>query len=95
MRFDATECGKRIQELRKSHGFTQEQLAEKLCITCKHLQKIETGRTTGSTGLLIDIAIIMDVSMDYLLLGRGYSQKQVKQRLQETIKMLQLLEQAL
>ena len=95
MRFDASECGKRIQELRKSNSLTQEQLAEKLCITCKHLQKIETGRTTGSTGLLIDIAMIMDVSMDYLLLGKGYPQKKVKQQLQETIEMLRLLEQAL
>lgn len=95
MRFDASECGKRIQELRKSNSLTQEQLAEKLCITCKHLQKIETGRTTGSTGLLIDIAMIMDVSMDYLLLGKGYPQQKIKQQLRETIESLQLLERAL
>ena len=95
MRFDATGCGKRIQELRKSHGLTQEQLAEKLCITCKHLQKIEAGRAMGSTELLIDFAILMDVSLDYLLLGKGYPQKKVKQHLRETIQMLRALEQAL
>ena len=30
MRHDLKECGKRIQQLRKDRGLTQEQLAEKL-----------------------------------------------------------------
>ena len=95
MRFDVTACGKRIQELRKSHGLTQEQLAEKLRVTCKYIQRIEAGRAMGSIELLIDIALLFDVSTDYLLLGRERQQKAVKQHLQETILLLQALEQAL
>lgn len=95
MRFNASECGKRIQDLRKIHSLTQEQLADKLRITCKYVQRIEAGRALGSIELLVDIAMLFNVSMDYLLLGKGYSQKKVKDHLQKTIKLLQSLEQAL
>lgn len=95
MSFDVIGCGKRIQELRKSRGLTQEQLAEKLCVTCKYVQRIEAGRAMGSIDLLIDTATFFSVSMDYLLLGKGYPQKKVKEHLQETIKLLQSLEHAL
>ena len=36
--------GKRIAELRKSLGISQEELAEKLDISQKSLSKIETGK---------------------------------------------------
>lgn len=75
MRFDVTACGKRIQELRKSQGFTQEQLAEKLRVTCKYIQRIEAGRAMGSIELLIDISVFFNVSTDYLLLGKEHQQK--------------------
>ena len=93
MRFDVTACGKRIQELRKSHSLTQDQLAEKLRVTCKYIQRIEAGRALGSIELLIDIAAFFNVSTDYLLLGKEHQQKVVKRQLQETILLLQSLEQ--
>ena len=37
------ECGKRIRQLRKEHGITQEQLAAKLNIGERHMRKIEMG----------------------------------------------------
>ena len=50
--YDIVETGKRIQKLRKEHGDTQEQLAEKLNITPNHLGKIETGKRGASIELL-------------------------------------------
>ena len=95
MRFNASECGKRIQDLRKIHSLTQEQLADKLRITCKYVQRIEAGRAMGSIELLIDISVFFNVSTDYLLLGKEHQQKVVKRHLQETILLLQSLEQVL
>ena len=36
--------GKRIKELRKAKGFTQDYLAEKLNIETRQLSKLETGK---------------------------------------------------
>ena len=49
----------------------------------------------GSIELLIDIAAFFNVSTDYLLLGKEHQQKVVKRQLQETILLLQSLEQVL
>ena len=43
MRHDLKECGKRIQQLRKERGLTQEQLAEKLNVSQNTIAKIEAG----------------------------------------------------
>ena len=46
MRYDLKECGKRIQQLRKERGLTQEQLAEKLNVSQNTIVKIESGLRT-------------------------------------------------
>ncbi len=44
MYFDSYITGKRIQQLRKTKGLTQEQFAAKLNISDRHLGKIERGK---------------------------------------------------
>ena len=34
-----------------------------------HLRRLETGRSTGSVDLVIEIAAFFNISVDYLLLG--------------------------
>ena len=70
MYYDQKESGARIQKLRKLHGLTQEQLAEKLNISVNYLGKLETGNYGGSIDLLIEIAETFGVTLDYLILGK-------------------------
>ena len=67
MLFDSKVFGTRIKEVREDRKLTQEQLAEMLNVTTKHLSKIETGLRGPSVQLLISLAEKLDVSADYLL----------------------------
>ena len=69
MYYDQKESGKRIAELRKEKGLTQDQLAEKLNISTSNLGKLERGLQSFSIDLLIEIGFFFGVSTDYLLLG--------------------------
>ena len=46
--------GKRIKELRKQKGYTQDYLAEKLKIEPRQLSKLETGKHYPSFETIID-----------------------------------------
>ena len=70
MYYDIYEIGKRIKNLRKAKGLTQEQLAEKLNITTDYLGKIETGKRSCSLDILIEIVLYFNVSLDHLVLGK-------------------------
>lgn len=70
MYYDTIETGKRIQKLRKEKRLTQEQLAEKINIGERHLQKLESGERGGSVDTLVEIALFFHVSLDFLILGK-------------------------
>lgn len=53
--------GKRIKELRKNKGITQEALSEKAGIDSKHLSRIECGVNFPSLDLLSKIATILEI----------------------------------
>lgn len=61
--------GKRISELRKKNGMTQEQLAEALGTTRQSVSKWESEKTSPDIDSVIRMGTLFDVSMDYLLLG--------------------------
>ena len=67
--FDSYITGKRIQQLRKTKGLTQEQFAVKLNISDRHLGKIERGEGTASIDLLVEVAISLNTTLDFLILG--------------------------
>ena len=56
-----------IQELRKSSGLTQLQLAEKLNYSDKAVSKWESGASIPDVGVLLSIANLFGVTVDYLL----------------------------
>lgn len=62
--------GTKIAVLRKLHGLTQEQLAEKLDISIKHCSSVERGLSCFSLEKLIEISDLFDVSLDYLIKER-------------------------
>lgn len=70
--FTATELlsffSKRIRLFRKKIGITQEQAAETLGITAKHISELERGITAPSLDLLVRIASFYGVPPSELLL---------------------------
>ena len=63
--------GKNIAELRKSKGWTQAMLAEKLNISDKAVSKWESGFGYPEITLLPKLAEIFEVSIDYLMTGKS------------------------
>lgn len=59
--------GERLRELRCEKGLTQKQLAEKLNISQKSLNKYEGESLDLSTELIVRICRYFQVSADYLL----------------------------
>ena len=57
------DVGLRVRELRAEHGFTQEQLAERLKVTARWLQSVEAGKENLTLGTLVRIANALKVPM--------------------------------
>lgn len=75
MKFDQKTFGQRIRILRQKRGLTQAQMAAALHINIDHLGRIELGKRGVSIDLLLDIATMLNVSMDYLATGADHSSK--------------------
>lgn len=67
MYYDIVESGKRIKEMRKNKGMTQEELAERLGMSREAIARIETGKNGTSVDGIISIAQVFDVSTDTVL----------------------------
>ncbi len=76
MYFDSYATGKRIQQLRKASGMTQEELAIKLNISDRHLRRIERGEEAPSIDLFVEIKTIFNSTLDYLILGKTPSEQE-------------------
>ncbi len=64
------EMGQRIADLRRSHKMTQEQLAELLDVSTKHISHVERGCTNLSLNTLIKLCSIFNCTLDYIVFGR-------------------------
>lgn len=64
---DYYKIGQQIRKIRKAHGLSQEELAEKIDISTTHMSHIETGNTKLSLPVLVDIAAALEVRTDDLL----------------------------
>ena len=82
--------GKRFAELRKEHGLTQVQLADKLGVSQQTLAHYEVGRLRIAVSTLQEAAKILDVSLDELVTAA--SKKAAKGKRGPTPKLQQQLE---
>ena len=64
---DYYKIGQQIRKMRKAHGLSQEELAEKVTISTTHMSHIDTGSTKLSLQVLVDIAAALEVCTDDLL----------------------------
>ena len=62
---------KQIRILRMKAGMSQLQLAEKLNVSSSAVGMYEQGRRIPSVDIMIMMAQIFDVSLDYLIIGAG------------------------
>lgn len=95
MYYDPKECGNRIRKQIKVCGYTQEQFANKLNIAVQHLRNILAGTRGASIDLIVEIAAILDVSIDYLLTGYEHHSVDSKNRILEVVKELSSIAQSL
>ncbi len=58
--------GKNIKNIRKTKGFTQEYLAEKISVHPAYIGKIEGGKSNPSTLLLFKLSRALDVKIPIL-----------------------------
>jgi len=63
---DIKDFGKRLAKVRKERGYTQEKLAEALGVHWNTIAKIESGMRKPSIELLVKIAELLNISIDYL-----------------------------
>ena len=61
--------GRQIAVLRKSKGLTQSELGERLNISFQAVSKWERGETLPDTPLLVSLAIVLETTVDNLLMG--------------------------
>lgn len=66
-----TPMGRRLRDLRKAKGWSQEKLAEKSGISIKAIQTAERSTHDPSLFSVICIADALGCSLDYLVLGKG------------------------
>lgn len=66
---DATKVGRQIADLRKVKGLTQSQLGERLNISFQAVSKWERGETLPDVGILLDLAKVLETTVDHILNG--------------------------
>lgn len=85
MYFNQAEFGKRVAELRKINGMTQEDLAEKVGVNKLHISRMERGVSACSIDLLLEMAEALQASTDYLLTGKNPEQEITRTQLKSVI----------
>ena len=66
---DLSMVGSRIGILRRGKGLTQSELGDRLGVSYQAVSKWERGETLPDTALLVDLADILETSVDSLLRG--------------------------
>lgn len=74
-----------ISELRKAHGYTQFELAEKLNYSDKSVSKWERGDSVPDVAVLKEIADLFGVSLDYMVESEHKIKNEPKQKIKDKI----------
>lgn len=93
--YDLAACGRRIRQLRKTYGYTQEGLADLLGIDRSYLSRIEAGTKGCSVDLFIALADVFHTSLDHLILGADPQEGTLKDEVHALIGKLVQLEKQL
>jgi len=83
---ELTQIGKFIAELRKEHGFTQEQLGDKIGVTNKTVSRWETGTYLPPVDVLLTMSELFGVSIHESLSGKRLSKEEYIETAEENLK---------
>lgn len=81
MEINYKKLGLKIKEKRKNLGYTQESLSEKIDLSVSHLSHIENGSAKVSLHAIVNIASILNLSLDELFsidLGNNFISENIK-----------------
>lgn len=70
MNYNIKESGKRLKELRERKGYTQESFAKEIGISHRTYSGIESGAHSTSIDTFVEIAQVLETSLDYIILGK-------------------------
>ena len=84
---DTIKVGAFLKELRKGHGLSQEQLADKFNVSSRSVSRWENGNTMPDISIMIELADFYDVDIRDLLRGERKSEK-MEENLKETLKIV-------
>lgn len=62
--------GERIKKLREEKGYTQESFAKEISISHRTYSGIESGAHSTSIDTFVEIAQVLETSLDYIILGK-------------------------
>ena len=82
---DMSKMGAFLQELRKEHGLTQEQLGEKLHISGKTISRWETGTYMPPVEMLLVLSELYGVSMNELVAGERLTPEELPVKAEENL----------
>lgn len=82
---DQIKIGRFIAERRKAVGMTQQQLADKLCITDRAVSKWETGRSLPDSAIMLELCRLLDISVNDLLCGEVVSMDNYNEKLESNL----------
>lgn len=74
MEIQLKQIGKRIASCRNDMELSQKEFADMINISHNHLSNIENGKSAPSFLLFLDICSKLNVSLDYIVLGRIYAE---------------------
>ena len=77
--------GQFIKQCRKEKGLTQEQLAERLNISCKTVSKWECGKGLPEISLMLPLCNELGITVNELLSGCKISESQYKEKAEENL----------
>ncbi len=82
---DQAKIGKFIADLRKTHGLTQLQLADKLGVSDKTISRWECGKGMPELSILMPLCEILEINVNELLSGERLSQDSYPQKAEENM----------
>lgn len=68
--YNMKESGKRLKDLRKKKGYTQESFANEIGISHRTYSGIESGAHSTSIDTFVVVAQALETSLDYIVFGK-------------------------
>ena len=65
------EIGSRVKKSREAASLTQERMAETIGVSVQYISDMERGKVGASTATIVKICNTLNVSADYILMGRN------------------------